>query len=133
MGLRLTTAAVDRILAHGLLPEVSGGSVELYTGNRPSRPDAGLDLQTCLVSVPLVTFVSEVGRLTTTAFAPELIQASGEVRWARLVAADGATLGDVTVGRVGRDSSPDIALDHTDLQKGGTCLLDRLTLVLPAE
>lgn len=131
MALRLTTQAADRVLAHGLLSEIDAGHLNLYSGSRPKTPDAGLELQALLVSIPLTAFTASVGTLTTTAFTPELIQATGEARWAQLLASDGATLGDLTVGTLGRDPSPDVILDRTDLQKGGTCVLERLTIVLP--
>lgn len=131
MALRLTTAGVNRVMASGLLLEVADAQLQIYSGSRPSSPDAALEFQSLLAVLTLQNFEPpQVGTLTTTEIAPVSVQASGEARWALLVAADGTRIGDLSVGQAGRDNA-DVTWDQTAFRAGDTLHLDRLTLALP--
>jgi hypothetical protein len=134
MALRLTIAGVNRVMASGLLLEVSDAQLQIYSGTRPTSPESGLELQTLLAVLTLRNFqLPQAGKLTTTEIEPVSVQASGEARWARLVAADGTLIGDLRVGQAGRDPDADVTWDQAAFRAGDTLQLDRLTLALPTE
>jgi hypothetical protein len=108
--------------------------LQIYSGTRPDSPESALELQTLLAVLTLRNFQApQAGTLTTTEIEPVSVQASGEARWARLVAADGTLLGDLRVGQAGRDPDADVTWDQTAFRAGDTLQLDRLTLALPTE
>jgi hypothetical protein len=134
MALRLTIAGVNRVMASGLLLEVSDAQLQIFSGSRPASPESALELQTLLAVLTLRNFqLPQAGTLTTTEIEPVSVQASGEAQWARLVAPDGALLGDLRVGQAGRDLEADVTWDSTAFRAGDTLQLDRLTLTLPTE
>jgi hypothetical protein len=134
MALRLTIAGVNRVMASGLLLEVSDAKLQIYSGTRPDSPESALELQTLLAVLTLRNFqLPQAGTLTTTEIESVSVQASGEARWGLLVAVDGTRIGDLSVGQKDRDPSADVTWDQTAFRAGDTLQLDRLTLALPTE
>lgn len=100
---------------------LDGGSILLYTADKPATPDTALTTQTLLVTFAILESSGTVtnGVFTGAAIAAAQVAATGTPAWARLRDSSTAVIGDVDVGGVG--SGAFIELDNLSLVQGGYC------------
>ena len=100
---------------------LDGGSVQIYTANRPANADTAITTQTLLVTFVLPTPAVSVddGVLTGNSIEAALIAETGTAAWARIVDSDETTIGDCDVGL--ENSGAFIELDNLNLATGGFC------------
>ena len=132
--MRVSTFAADRTLDY-FAAQLNGGALELYDGPMPGDDEA-LAFQPLLAKHVLETpaFTPSLNvRVTAYGFPNQtVILATGEARWARLVKGS-LVVANLTVGLKQADPAddPDVILDRTDLQRGGICRVDQLSLTWP--
>jgi len=105
-------------LASAIDAGASSGSLAIYTGSAPANVGAITDqalLVTLILPEPCSVGVAS-GILTLASIPEQMVQATGQAAWARLLDGDGNPLADMTVGVTG--SGADIELPTVDLIQG---------------
>lgn len=126
--MRLTHALADDFI-NAFTARLSGGSVVIYAGPRPTDLAAGVQRALVRFPLPAPAFLSAANGAALAYPVPvQIIQEAGEAVWAQFQTAAGVVLAD---GSVGPDASNDVQLSKTTLERNGTVELTSLTIRLP--
>lgn len=100
---------------------LDGGTIEVYTADRPETSDTEITDQTLLVIFDLPDPAGTVSddTLTGSQLDMAIIIATGTAAWCRVKDADDVPIGDGDVGLT--DSGSFIELDNLSLVEGGYC------------
>ena|ERR1051325_5992744 len=104
---------------------LEGAELRIYDQARPTSPNAPIDGQKLLATVPF-TGAELADGMVRGSFDQELAGASGEATWARAIASDGSPIFDCDVGE--KDSDAAIELNTTGLRKGGPVSINSFAL-----
>ena len=131
--MRLSTVALNGQIEQ-FIASLDRGTLELYSGSMPSPyAETFPDL---LVSLPLKApaFVADgSGMAEINGPIESLVLRTGELGWGRLIDARSRIIADVVIKASGSEDveTADLVVNRTDLQRGGLCIVDQLTLTLP--
>jgi hypothetical protein len=100
---------------------LAGGSIRLYTTDRPANADTAISTQTLLVTFTLANPSGSVTNGVFTGTLPDsaLIAETGTPAWGRILDTDDVVIGDCDVGVSGSGSF--VEIDHLSLVEGGYC------------
>ncbi len=107
---------------------LSGGTVKVYDGTRPTPTGAAIGAQVLLTTFTLGTPAGTVtsGVWTAEPIASALVSADGSATWARIADSSGAVIADADVGATG--SGALMILNNTSLVSGGYVSVVSFTL-----
>lgn len=99
---------------------LDGGTIKIYTTDRPGSADTAISTQTLLVTFTLTNPAGTVsnGVFTGSTISSAMVAANGTAAWARIADSNGVTICD---GDVGLDSGSLVQLDNLSLVEGGYC------------
>lgn len=102
---------------------LDGGSLQLYTADRPANSDTPVSTQILLVTFDLADPSGSVSNGVLTGTLPEaaLVMATGTPTWGRLLDTDEVVIGDCDVGISG--SGAFVEIDNLSLVEGGYCAM----------
>lgn len=100
---------------------LDGGTIKIYTTDRPGSADTAISTQTLLVTFTAANPSGSVsnGVFTGSAIAEAMIAATGVASWARFADSSGVTICDGDVGISG--SGALVEIDDLNLVQGGYC------------
>ena len=113
----------------GLLnTDLSGGTLKIYNGTRPTTADTALGIQTLLVTMTLPSPAGTVsgGVLTIGTVDSSMAIADGTASWSRAFTSGSVAVADFDVGYTGSGAA--ITLDSVSLTTGG--LLSKVSMTV---